>query len=228
MCKKNLPPRGCVLFVIDKIGNFVTIPVHAFGSESEHSTIYVPMFGGRISIGVQSKRFFFLSPPGGTNHRSHFPRTLPQQRKDGLLARKEDDGPRRQSPPLQYQRTSDTTRAALSRSRYSRRLVSWRYHAHAFWSCALVKSSDWTGSRNNGRLKEAYDAQGFLGAHRLRMHDPAGRCFSRYQATLLSRSYSTVNLHRCQCHVNKKSSSLFATRLIPTSIACTISPNKYD
>lgn len=124
MCKKNLPPRGCVLFVIDKIGNFVTIPVHAFGSESEHSTICVTMFGGRISIGVQSKQIFFFSPPGGTNHRSHFPRTLPQQRKDGLLARKEDDGPRRQSPPLQYQRTSDITRAALSRSRYSRRLVS--------------------------------------------------------------------------------------------------------
>ena len=60
MCKKNLPPRGCVLFVIDKIGNFVTIPVHAFGSESEHSTIYVTMFGGRISIGVQSKRIFFF------------------------------------------------------------------------------------------------------------------------------------------------------------------------
>ena len=53
-----------MLFVIDKIGNFVTIPVHAFGSESEHSTIYVPMFGGRISIGVQSKRFFFSFTAG--------------------------------------------------------------------------------------------------------------------------------------------------------------------
>lgn len=57
---KTLPPRGCVVSVIDKIGNFVTIPVHAFGSESEHLTIYVTGFGGRVPIGVQSKRFFFF------------------------------------------------------------------------------------------------------------------------------------------------------------------------
>ena len=205
---KTLPPRGCVVSVIDKIGNFVTIPVHAFGSESEHLTIYVTGFGGRVPIGVQSKRFFFffflLSLPGWGG-----------QTIDPIFCvRFCSIGKTAASPGRGRWSSKTITSVTVSMDHgyhqssfitgliHSRILLSWRIYANAFLFYALVRSPIgrwqlyWTVER--GILMPG----AFWGAHRLRMHDSAGRCFSRYQATLLPRSYSTVNLDRCQCHVN--------------------------